>query len=179
MNNASHDAFHDDFIVSGFTDASGIFHGRNRIGETVHIDTGETTMTNPEDETRQTFCADVRCNERPHIQGGAGCLFARPITTEVEKLVERLQTASQWCSGYEPSWSLLLRDAEEAADRITALSADNARKDAALREGEAALDAAVRTINAPDGGDALDALQVVRGKIALRAALATTEPNDD
>jgi hypothetical protein len=41
-------------------------------------------------------------------------------------LAHSLRTAWQWCSGYEPSWSLLLKEADEAADRLDKLEAENA-----------------------------------------------------
>jgi hypothetical protein len=94
-----------------------------------------------------------------------------------EELDESLRFAADILD--EKVYPSFAADVRRAADLIEAQAVEIARKNEGLREGEAALDAAVRTINAPDGGDALDALQVVRGKIALRAALATTEPTDD
>lgn len=56
-----------------------------------------------------------------------------------------------------------------AADRITALTDRVEQLREALEEAERGLDAAARTING--GDDSLDALQIVRAKIAIRSTL--------
>lgn len=50
-----------------------------------------------------------------------------------DELFARLERASRDCSGHEPSLSALQRAADEAAARLKALTAEVARKDAALR----------------------------------------------
>jgi hypothetical protein len=79
----------------------------------------------------------------------------------IDELVSRLREADRG----SVQRALGSRIFGEAADALEAM------KDA-LVEAEQALDAAVRIINLGGEGDALDHLQVPRGKIAIRQTLA-------
>jgi hypothetical protein len=47
------------------------------------------------------------------------------IPNAFRDLAGSLRSAWRWCSGYEPSWSLLLKECDEAADALEKLEAEN------------------------------------------------------
>ncbi len=106
-------------------------------------------MTNPEDETRQTFCNDGRCNVQSHIQGDAGCFFANN-----EKLVEQLISDNQYtCYTYPAQNDAVERRRASSYARMIArlatkaLAADNARLREALELADCTLSGANMNMN--------------------------------